>query len=67
MKCEQKKVYITEREAILGLLQVRRIHEVRQRIYKCDECIGWHLTSSLYHWQTEHDFGTEVTKQDWLD
>lgn len=56
-----------EREAILGLLQVKKIHGTRQRVYRCLKCKGFHLTSRLFHYQNENDFGTDFTKQDWLD
>jgi hypothetical protein len=67
MSCEEKRLYITEREAILGLLKVKKIHGKRQRTYQCNKCKGWHLTSRLLHWQSPDDLGTDITKQDWLD
>jgi hypothetical protein len=68
MKCEEKRSYITEREAILSMLMVKKIHGKRQRIYKCGTCIGWHLTSHLLCYQTQNDFGSSrIIKQTWLD
>lgn len=51
MSCQEKRLYITEHEAIIGLIKVQRKHKVRQRVYKCDVCKGWHLTSRIFPWQ----------------
>lgn len=67
MKCQEKRLYITEREAIQGLLTVKKKHGKRQRHYKCHTCKGWHLTSHLLSYQNEADFDGEIRKQDWLD
>jgi hypothetical protein len=67
MRCQEKRLYITEREAIQALLGVKKLHGVRQRHYKCDLCKGWHLTSRLFSHQNEADFGHETSRQDWLD
>jgi len=53
MKCEEKKLYITEHEAILGKLRTERKRKVRLRVYNCDKCKGWHLTSHLLIWQSQ--------------
>jgi hypothetical protein len=67
MGCQEKRLYITEREAIQALLRVRKQHGTRQRHYECDRCRGWHLTSRLFGYQNQADFGYEVSRQDWLD
>ena len=51
MKCQEKRLYITEREAIFARIRNRHRFKKDQRVYKCDVCRGFHLTSRLLAFQ----------------
>jgi hypothetical protein len=43
--CKGKARYGSPREAERAKKYSRHCRDVRLRIYRCDECKGWHLTS----------------------
>jgi len=71
--CPSKKYrYLTEAVALEGLARVRRdrLNDADRtrppecRIYFCDRCEGWHLTSNEAH---PEDFNTEPARRDQED
>lgn len=45
MRHEQKRAYPTQRVAIRAALRASRRSGDRLRVYRCDQCPHWHLTS----------------------
>lgn len=53
-----KVPYPTEREAIGARLRSVAFFRKDFRVYECDACKQWHLTSRLLPWQTPLDAET---------
>lgn len=51
LSCAQKKIYFTERRAIQARLRIRQMFHSDQRVYLCDQCGWFHLTSRLLRHQ----------------
>lgn len=45
--------YITEQSAVATLVHVEAEHRQPIRAYCCNFCYGWHLTSSLSHFEAK--------------
>lgn len=49
--CARKRIYFTERRAIQARLRIRQIFQRDQRVYHCEKCNWFHLTSRLLRHQ----------------
>ena len=49
--CSQKRAYKTEREAEEVAAHQMSLHREKDlRVYECDQCYSYHLTSKPKHW-----------------
>lgn len=49
MKCLEKRLYITEVEAIKAQHSIKKKRGINTRIYQCHICRGFHLTSKEFN------------------
>lgn len=47
MDCENKTKYTSEKAAKKGRRAVGKARQVKLRVYKCDKCYQYHLTSQI--------------------
>lgn len=46
--CPNKLVFFSEKEALTAAKQKELIHKKEYRVYQCDRCIWFHLTTRVF-------------------